>query len=582
MPLKLTHAAQRKLLSNVAPELRSKLREALDQAAKGLTDPALLSKLEETAVQAMRGANVFEPDASGKAAGAQSAAVPASADAAALDAAKQLIEYFAAQQTDPAKAAQLKGLEALLPYYLSTDAEKAHDQALAATARKLTPEQWAAVNKQAQALASQWAAVASDPRLEEKAFDAPAQPVTLPTPVPATLTSVSDGFLKTPTGDVVFAKPVPADPKPALPNETLFVGGGLPFAQIEMSSMNAKFASVAPTLAWDPAAAGASAAYEAATVHDGGASFFAGKPSTPEAELAENLALQLARTRIIADAKVLGLDDTERDKRLFKLTRFAEHGISLAQEAHDVASLPGAFKKAKGDATYLGISYGGILGYRVGSMYPDTFKRLMLVSPANEVSAHLGDSMNVSATLEGTMQQRRAIEHIVDMIVALPKYDDYRPKLLANDDATYRAGIKSRIMGMLDRTDETDDIKKVSVPIDILAGGHDSVVPVEQQLHAMRAAFQKYTDAGQPLKGCLCIIPDGGHALWGNPAEQKEDLVKLWTQQVLDGTLKDGGVYIWDGTKFAPTAHDGLAGLDDAAAFVAKMRADDAAKAPKP
>jgi hypothetical protein len=70
--------------------------------------------------------------------------------------------------------------------------------------------------------------------------------------------------------------------------------------------------------------------------------------------------------------------------------------------------------------------------------------------------------------------------------------------------------------------------------------------------------------------------------MWGNPAEQQEDLVKLWTQQVLDGTLKDGGVYIWDGTKFAPTAHDGLAGLDDATAFIAKMRADDAAKAPAP
>jgi pimeloyl-ACP methyl ester carboxylesterase len=212
-------------------------------------------------------------------------------------------------------------------------------------------------------------------------------------------------------------------------------------------------------------------------------------------------------------------------------------------------------------------------------MYPDRFKRLLLVSPANEVPAHLGDNMNLSAMLEGTPLQRRAIEHIVKAVVALPKYDEYRPKLLAHDDATYRAGIESRILGMLDRMDESEDIKKIQVPINILAGARDAVVPVEQQVRAMRVAFQKYVDAGQPLEGNLAIIPDGGHAMWGNPQEQREDLIKLWTEQVLGGGLKDGGVYLWDGTKFAPMAHEGLAGLADAEAFIAQLRADDAAKA---
>jgi len=333
------------------------------------------------------------------------------------------------------------------------------------------------------------------------------------TQLPAGLAANSDAFFKAPTGDVVFAKAVPASASPALPNETIFVGGGLPFAQSELKSVNAKLADVAPTVAWDPAAAGGAAAYDSYYAHDSGASYFPGKPSTPEGELAENLALQLARQQIVTDAKVLGLDDTERDKRLFRLTRFAEHGISLAQEAHDVASLPAAFNKANGEATYLGISYGGILGYRIGAMYPDKFKRLLLVSPANEVAAHLGDQMNTSATLEGTQQQRRAIEHIVTAVVALPKYDDYRPKLLANDDATYRTGIKSRILGMLDRTDETDDIAKIKVPIDILCGGHDAVVRASSR--SMRcaprsrpppapASRSKETCASFPTAGTRC------------------------------------------------------------------------------
>jgi len=139
MPLKLSPDATRSLLSNVAPELRSKLAQAMDQAAKAVKDPGVLQKLEQAAVQAMLGASAFQP-ATGKPTLHQAA--PQTTDAQALDAAKQLIEYLAAQEKDPAKVAQLKGLEALLPYYVSTDAEKAHDAALADAAKKLTPAQW--------------------------------------------------------------------------------------------------------------------------------------------------------------------------------------------------------------------------------------------------------------------------------------------------------------------------------------------------------------------------------------------------------------------------------------------------------
>jgi pimeloyl-ACP methyl ester carboxylesterase len=217
-----------------------------------------------------------------------------------------------------------------------------------------------------------------------------------------------------------------------------------------------------------------------------------------------------------------------------------------------------------------GLSYGGLIVGKMGVMYPGKFKALILFSPGVENPAHLREQKDLSAALESTIVHRRVLRNIVHDIAFSPRYDAYRPLVLNDYDPAFRESLQVKMLGELD-LDLRADLDQVTDRVYMITGALDASIDPHSQIDAMRHVFRK-----PGARGSYILVPKGGHALWGNPAQSAEPAVLAVLREIERGTsgvFQDGGVYAWnDGTGSFDQLGSGLSGLDAAEALVDRLR----------
>jgi pimeloyl-ACP methyl ester carboxylesterase len=266
----------------------------------------------------------------------------------------------------------------------------------------------------------------------------------------------------------------------------------------------------------------------------------------------------------------MGLRPAELEDALFRLTRLSFRAVSLAEQSHAIAAITDRRGYADGQSVLAGISYGGLIAARAGAIYPGRFKALALFSPGVENPGHVDRMRGLSALLEGSPAQRRLIRGLVREVANSPRYDAYVPEILKEHDQAFRDSLQSKMLGELDM-DLRADLARIRDRVYLVSGGRDQAIDARRQIDAMRVVFVR-----SPLRGAFILIPEGGHALWGNPEQSAERAVIRCLEEIRKGpseTLRDGGVYAWnEQTGALDLLGMGLHGLDLAESMVEALK----------
>lgn len=455
----------------------------------------------------------------------------------------------------------------LLDYFQLNEVDRNALQNDIDTLENLTPEELGQLISAASTQAIKMASVALLPALEESLTDRPVRPLTLPEPtssLPQQLVAEVDSYNDAAAG-VLYSKHVADRNEGASP---IAIGGGFPFNQAQFASFNDQLARVAPVDLYDPICNGMSVLYDSAANNGNTCRPYA--PTTPADALRDEFAFRIAHLVVTHFALAPAFDPVVA---VFRLTRVSFRGVTLAEQARATHSISERQGYQKGESLFAGISYGGLIGAKVGMMYPGEYKALVLFSPGVENPAHVNDAAAFSYLMEGSASYRNVLHKIVHDIAYSPRYTDYRPLCLANYDEGFRDSLQSKMLGEMDM-DAKADLKRVKDRVYIITAARDTAVAPATQIEAMRVIFSK-----PEMKGSYVLVPNGSHALWGNPKQSVEDAVLQIFKEIEagpNGLFRDGGVYLWDpqGTNGPAllTLGQGLDGLDRASAIIAAIQ----------
>ncbi len=347
-------------------------------------------------------------------------------------------------------------------------------------------------------------------------------------------------FIETPRG-VVYSKVLSRRGSRVESPSPLLIGGGFPFNQTQFTAFNERVARVADLDLYDALCTGMSVYFDA-TRNQGRAC----RPyvaASPLLLIEDELAFHYARSVLLQYAAFRVLGPTVTNDLLFRLTRLTFRGISLTDQAIAIKSIADQRGYASGEALFSGISYGGLIGAKIGALFPGRFKALILVSPGVRNPAHEFDKQGLSVALELWPLHRRAIRNLIRDTAFSPRYDAYRPECLKDHDQAFRDSLQIKMLGELD-IDLALDLAHAQDRVYMITGALDASVDPKKQLRAMREVFTKY-----PIKGSSIIVPKGGHALWGNPAQAQEEAIARSFEEIekgASGAFQDGGVYVWN------------------------------------
>lgn len=480
-----------------------------------------------------------------------------------LGSASQDLQEFQNQLKDKEK------LKKTLGYYFLTSEDRADYEEMFQVMALMTPLQWSLVWAEAQTKGYNLFLQAVNPSLEENkgplAAHAPhftVHPATLPEDLKRNLS----GFIETPTG-VVFSKYVPQTSEVIKKSSPLLLGGGFPFNQIQFKEFNAKVATVSNVDFYDSLCTGLPVLYD--EVLNEGKACRPYQPAGPTQLLIDEIAFRVAQTYLYGYAQVAFYSLTQIQNAVFRMTRLMVGGVTLVDQAYAVASIAKARDYQKGQAIFTGISYGGLIGAKIGALFPGQFKALVLVSPGLDSPAHSRALRDVNAGLETSTIHHRVVRQLIKDTAFSPRYDAYRPLCLNDYDLGFRNSLQAKMLGELD-LNIFEDLKRVQDRIYMITGAKDASVPPLKQISAMKVVFSK-----KPIAGSFILVPDGGHALWGNPAQSAETAIIRSLEEIQKGptgVFQDGGVYLWnESQKSFEVLGYGEKGLQAAEAFIASL-----------
>jgi pimeloyl-ACP methyl ester carboxylesterase len=455
-----------------------------------------------------------------------------------------------------------EALQTLVNYSLLQKQDQVTSEQMFAEVGHLSPWGWHSLVENSVQLGWQFFETAIDPDVLTGSVDAPA--ALGATPLPPALNHELHNFVHTPFG-VAYAKHI-NQRRNSLRGAPILFGGGFPFNQTQFSALNARVAAFAPVDLYDLICTGLSSLYDAALRGEEGCKMYA--PRDGAALVRNILAFKLAYILIEKWANLNQTNLLAVEPSLFRLIRLSYRGISLSDQAVALQMISQRQKYHKGEAILAGISYGGSVVAHTGALYPGQYKALVLFSPAFASMNHYGTLAQVDSFLTNSNFYLRKMQNDLHDLAYSFRYDAYRPLCLADNNEAYRAGLEKRMLGELD-LDLTADLAQVRDPIFMVTGAKDHIVQPKLQIQAMRAVLQR-----NPQLGRYILIPNGGHALWGNATDAAEDAVVAVLAEVEKGihsALQGGGVYVWN----AQTAQfdllgTGLDGLDRAETMVGK------------
>lgn len=484
---------------------------------------------------------------------------------------KSVENYFASLQSFYIQKQDSEQIKKLLGYYEATLKDQKDFDKIINLALQMTPLQWSRLLGDATLQAREMYFLAMNSNYEEqknikenKLFS----PVKLNLEVPAIIRDHQNDFVSTNHG-VLYSQKVPQQGGNFRGQHTILVGGGFPFNQTQFVDFNNKISQVADVEFYDSVCTGLTVLYDVVTNEGKGCRPY--QAATSKDLLKDEMSFQIAHSLIRSSAPFLGMTLAQIEKALFRLTRLSYHGVTLMDQAITIASLNDQRGYKDGTVYYAGLSYGGFLGAKLGALFPGKYRGLILFSPGIDNPAHIGKNKDINAFLEYSQVHRKSVQSIIHDVAYSPRYDAYRPACLVNNDEEFRNSLQKKMLGELD-ADLMEDLNRVQDPVYIVTGAKDASIDPQKQIAAMKVILAK-----NPKKGNYILVPNGGHALWGNPAQSAERAVQRIFEEIEKeehGAFHPGGIYAWnEANDNFDLLGEGISGLEKASKLIETIRA---------
>lgn len=454
-------------------------------------------------------------------------------------------------------------MKKFLGYFQLSDTEKAKYDEMWTVAKKLTSYEWAQLMGEAYASGNAAALMALNQAAEE---------TTLPQALalPAALLKFTfpdeteENFLNTTQG-LIYSKTLKQTT--STKSSPVIVGGGFPFNQSQFKTFNAKLAEQSDVELYDPICNGMSVLFDA--IYNSGETCKPYEAQTPMKLLKDELSHGMAYSSLSNVFLTMPLTLKQKQKILFRISRMSFKGLSLPDQANGLKMMADQKGYGEGEAIIVGLSYGGLIATKTAALYPGKFKSIVLFSPGISNATHSEEMAAFSSIFEGTSTYRSAVKKIVRDVAFSPRYDVYVPTILTHHNEAFRNSLQKKMLGELDM-DITTDLARLQDRVFMISGGKDAAVPFKTQIEAMKTVFRKNSSLGTYI-----LIPEGGHALWGNPLESSEDAVLAIMSEIQKGeagALLAEHSYVWDGeTKSFKDMGTGLASLARVQLFIESM-----------
>jgi pimeloyl-ACP methyl ester carboxylesterase len=197
-------------------------------------------------------------------------------------------------------------------------------------------------------------------------------------------------------------------------------------------------------------------------------------------------------------------------------------GQSASSEAFTIDSMAdelAEFMKAVGAAPCVlaGLSMGGYIAFSLAVRRPEVLKGLLIVCSKAEADTPQGkEGRQKMAELAQTQGAKPVSEQMLPRMFA-PETISGRPELVAQlrqiMEGCPPTTIANACFAMRDRADRTTDLPKLTMPVQVILGEKDVIIPAEMG-HKMAGACQR---------GRFVLIPKAGHlACMEEPAAVNE------------------------------------------------------------
>lgn len=178
----------------------------------------------------------------------------------------------------------------------------------------------------------------------------------------------------------------------------------------------------------------------------------------------------------------------------------------------------------------IGESFGSLVGWQFGLMHPSRIRSLTLVGGFSQAP---GMYMAASAGLGLSVLPAVAFDKIVDAYVAY-KTAQGEPRTAAGVKAY--PGVRcnrgqsatANRMRLIQSTDFTKDLPRVSFPVRYIGGSKDRVVPVNREIRTLEQLLPEKADFE------YFLIPAAPHAIIASHPEQTATKIIQWIEQIED------------------------------------------------
>jgi 3-oxoadipate enol-lactonase len=182
---------------------------------------------------------------------------------------------------------------------------------------------------------------------------------------------------------------------------------------------------------------------------------------------------------------------------------------SMATYADDLAAVLDA-ADVDGPVTVAGLSMGGYIAFELLRRYPERIRALVLANTRAGADAPDGARKRLDTAARVEREGSAVVaDEMVGKLFAAGAAGPLRERWRAIMAATPPAGVAAALRAMADRPDSMDTLRAARVPVLVVAGAEDGIVP--------RADAEEMRDAAPDAR--LEIVEGAGHM---TPVEQPE------------------------------------------------------------